>query len=171
MRAKPWARFWACAVGAVLVTTTMTGTASASTAAVEHPVTWSFVNGFFADPLGALDPATPPVGSNVWTCKPTAAHPEPVILLHGLGGNQRLNFPALSPLLANNGYCVYSLTYGNQSWLPTVGGLGSMRTSSARVKALVDKVLTSTGAEKVNVVAHSEGTTVASYALYRDLAE
>lgn len=147
----------------------VTGTVSVAAAADDvvslpnYPVTWSLAGGFFADPLGGLDPESPPVGSNRWDCEPSAAHPEPVILLHGLGGNQKMNFPALSPLLANNGYCVFSLTFGNHWWLPTVGGLQSMRTSGAEVKALVDKVLTTTGAAKVNLVAHSEGSTVAQY--------
>src|SRR5699024_477755 len=62
-----------------------------------------------------------PPGSNDFACRPTAAHPRPVVLLHGLGGNQSDNLSTLSPLLKNAGYCVFSLTYGAQPGFPLVG--------------------------------------------------
>ncbi|OZM73766.1 lipase [Amycolatopsis antarctica] len=139
-------------------------TASAAPARQTYPVVYSLAGGFVANP-GSLDPNRAPAGSNIWSCEPSPEKPEPVILLHGLGGNQGLNFPAISPLLANNGYCVFSLTYGKQWWLPTVGGLRSMPDSARELSALVDRVLTTTGASKVKLVGHSEGTTIASYYL------
>ncbi|MGW8377997.1 alpha/beta fold hydrolase [Streptomyces sp. ODS28] len=148
--------------------TPASGTRAAGTRAADtrapYPVPYSLVGGFFADPAAGLNPSAAPPGANDWTCKPTAAHPEPVVLLHGLGGNQRLNWSTMAPLLANNGYCVYSLTYGNHGTLP-VGGLESMRGSARKVSDLVDKVLRQTGARKVKLVGHSEGSTVAAYYL------
>lgn len=130
----------------------------------DYPVPYSLVGGFFANP-GGISPTVAPPGSNHWDCEPSQEHPEPVVLLHGLGGNQSLNWSSMSPLLANNGYCVFSLTYGNHWWLPPIGGLRSMRTSAEDVSDFVDKVLRKTGAEQVDLVGHSEGTTVAAHYL------
>ena len=47
-------------------------------------------------------------------CRPTAAHPYPVILVHGTFANQALSWNALRPLLEADGFCVFSLDYGNQ---------------------------------------------------------
>ena len=40
-------------------------------------------------------------GTNDWSCKPTAAHPEPVVLVHGTFGNKSTNWQTYGPLLAN----------------------------------------------------------------------
>lgn len=56
-----------------------------------------------------------------------------MILVHGLGANRTVNFPTLSPFLANHGFCVFALTYGTrpkvdppgyQPVLPGVGAIG-----------------------------------------------
>lgn len=130
-----------------------------------YPVPYSLVGGFFANPAAGLNPNTPPPGANDWDCTPSPEHPEPVVLLHGLGANQGLNWSTMSPLLANNGYCVFSLTYGNHSWLPSVGGLKSMPDSARDVSAFVDRVLRETGAKQVDLVGHSQGSTVGAYYL------
>ena len=56
-----------------------------------------------------------PPGSNNWSCKPSAAHPYPVILVHGTLANEAFSWQALSPMLANAGYCVYAFNYGANS--------------------------------------------------------
>src|SRR3954464_11924673 len=53
---------------------------------------------------------TPP-GANIWTCRPTAEHPRPVVLVPGLSGNGGRDYYAAAPLLANNGYCVFMFDY------------------------------------------------------------
>src|SRR4051794_29058963 len=53
---------------------------------------------------------TPP-GANDWTCKPSAAHPRPVVLVPGLSGNGGRAHYAPAPLLANNRYCVFLFDY------------------------------------------------------------
>lgn len=151
------------ALSVLLLGAAVTGTASATASTPQYPVPYSLAGGFFGNPAAGIDPNVSPAGSNIWSCEPSAAHPDPVVLLHGLGANQGLNWSTMSPLLANNGYCVFSLTYGANFWLPSVGGLGSIADSAKTVSALVDKVLAKTGAAKVDFVAHSEGTTVAAY--------
>lgn len=113
------------------------------------------------DPLtAALDPSPP--GSNDWSCQPTAKHPEPVVLAHGLGANQANNWSYMAPILKREGYCVFSLTYGRNPLAPPplsqVGGLIEMERSAEQFKAFVDRVLAATGATKVDVFGHSEGS-------------
>lgn len=106
-------------------------------------------------------------GTNDWTCKPTAAHPRPVVLVHGTGGNKATNWATYGPLLKNHGYCVFALTYGQQVGLPAgydlLGGYGDIRTSAAELKAFVARVRQATGAAKVDLVGHSQGTFMPEY--------
>jgi triacylglycerol lipase len=77
--------------------------------------------------------ASPP-GANDWSCTPDAAYPEPVILVRGLGANRNDNWQTFAPLLANEGYCVYALTYGTQPGatypLDQVGAFGPIESRS-----------------------------------------
>lgn len=107
--------------------------------------------------------AAPSSGYNDWSCKPSSAHPEPVVLMHGLGASGDLNFALLGPTLKSAGYCVYSFTYGSTDYSEFVGGLDSMPTSAGETAVFVDKVLAATGAARVSMVGHSEGTTVSAY--------
>ncbi|MBH0776756.1 alpha/beta fold hydrolase [Nocardia sp. NEAU-351] len=121
--------------------------------------------------LGALQGggASPP-GTNNWGCRPSAEHPEPVVLVHGLMANRVDNWQTYGPLLANNGYCVFALTYGSADGDPNgnIGGLTSMQTSSKTLDAFVDRVRQATGAPKVAIVGHSEGATMPYWYLKRD---
>ncbi len=125
----------------------------------ELPVVYSVASGFG----GVLDPESPPPGANRWTCKPSSDHPNPVILVHGTMANQHNNWNALSPLLYNNGYCVFTLNYGGPPLLGTVYGLGPIAESAQELAAFVDKVLQSTGAKKVDLVGHSQGGMMPHY--------
>lgn len=105
-------------------------------------------------------------GENIWTCRPTPAHPRPVVLVHGTGGNAATNWATYAALLHNNGYCVYALNYGVLPGLPiAVGGIGEMRASAQELKVFVAKVLASTGATQVDLVGHSQGTLMPDYYL------
>ena len=107
-------------------------------------------------------------GTNDWHCKPSAAHPEPVVLVHGFLGDKTTNWQTYGPLLKNNGYCVFALTYGASPSIPApynqaLGGLNPIPQSAAELGVFVRKVLAATHAAKVDIVGHSEGTVVPDY--------
>jgi hypothetical protein len=101
--------------------------------------------------------AAPSSGFNDWSCRPSAAHPNPLVLLHGLGGNGPGNFAYLGPYLAAAGYCAFAPTYGQASPFIPVGGTVSITRSAPQIAAFVDTVRRTTGAARVDLVGHSEG--------------
>ncbi|MGI8920365.1 MAG: lipase family alpha/beta hydrolase [Solirubrobacteraceae bacterium] len=107
--------------------------------------------------------ANPPPGANDFSCRPSAAHPDPVVLVHGLGATMGENWGYLSPLLAARGYCVFALTYGSDPRFPFAGGVIPIQQSAPELGAFVDRVLAATKAAKVDLVGHSEGTFMPEY--------
>ncbi|MFF9149700.1 esterase/lipase family protein [Streptomyces sp. NPDC055051] len=101
--------------------------------------------------------AAPSRGWNDWSCKPSAAHPRPVVLVHGTLGNSVDNWLVLAPYLVNRGYCVYSLDYGRLPNVPFFHGLGPIEKSAGELDAFVDRVLAATGAPEADLVGHSQG--------------
>src|SRR3954469_21876924 len=93
----------------------------------------------------------PPPGANV-PCHPTAAHPEPVVLVHGTAESMFDNWQALAPALKTAGYCVYAFNYGsyNGSGVLGVYGVGPIERSAQELANEVNAVLASTGASKVD---------------------
>ena len=87
------------------------------------PVPWTSVAAI--EPMLTAPNSSPP-GANDDSCVPSDAHPNPVILVHGLT-QTRAFWQTASPLLKNNGYCVFAITYGQLpgSEAPD-GGLGGM---------------------------------------------
>ena len=110
-----------------------------------------------------LRPFADPPKTNNWSCKPSAAHPEPVILIHGTWENAYDNWAGLAPILADQGYCVYALNYGNTTGLPAFNATGDMVASNTQVATFVTKVLTSTKAKHVALIGHSQGGAQARY--------
>ncbi|MEV0681822.1 alpha/beta fold hydrolase [Actinosynnema sp. NPDC050436] len=112
----------------------------------------------------ALRPDTPPAGANDFSCRPSAEHPRPVVLVHGTVENMTYNWFALSPLLAEAGYCVFAFNYGQRPGrvvgLPgsrLAGGVAPVAASAVELAAFVDEVLARTRAPEVDLVGHSQG--------------
>ncbi|MCX4525057.1 MULTISPECIES: triacylglycerol lipase [unclassified Streptomyces] len=117
-------------------------------------------------PTGAAHAASAPSsGWNNWSCKPSAAHPRPVVLVHGTFGNSVDNWLGFAPYLVHRGYCVYSLDYGQLPGVPFFNGLGPIDKSAGQLDVFVDKVLASTGAAKTDIVGHSQGGMMPNYYL------
>jgi triacylglycerol lipase len=105
-------------------------------------------------PASAAAAPSPP-GSNDASCKPTATHPYPVVLVHGTFENQAM-WALVSPQIKAKGYCVFSLDYGNNA-------TGDIPTSAGVLGNFVDQVLAETGASKVDIVGHSQGGMMPRY--------
>jgi triacylglycerol lipase len=102
---------------------------------------------------GASSPPTslgvPPPGANDPSCH-SAAHPEPVVLVHGTFEDMSTNWTELAPVLEASGYCVWALDYGNR-------GTGEIAKSAHQLRTFVNHVLAVTGARRVDIVGHSQG--------------
>lgn len=152
--------------GVAAVAITLAATLAAGTASAEAPlvVPSAFLAGVPAE-LGNPGGSAP--GSNDFSCKPTRTHPNPVVLVHGTAGNRQTNWATYAPLLANEGYCVFALTYGNfpeQPWpLSAIGGMQEIPSSATQLSSFVDQVLTATGAQAVDLIGHSQGTIISGY--------
>lgn len=109
--------------------------------------------------------SAPTSGWNDYSCKPSAAHPRPVILVHGTFANATDNWLTLAPYLEARGYCVFSLDYGQLPGVPLVYGLGPIDKSAEQLQVYVDKVLAATGAAKADLVGHSQGGMMPRYYL------
>jgi triacylglycerol esterase/lipase EstA (alpha/beta hydrolase family) len=134
--------------------------AGAASAQSSPPVNYDFASGFLST---YSSPTVPPPGANYWSCRPTAQHPYPVVLVHGTIENMNDNWQAASPILASHGYCVFALNYGGGSPADNVQGTGEIATSARQLASFVDRVLAATGASKVDIVGHSQGGMMPRY--------
>jgi triacylglycerol esterase/lipase EstA (alpha/beta hydrolase family) len=125
-----------------------------------YPVNHSFSLGFIT---GFVNPTQPPLGANNWSCKPTAAHPFPVVLVPGTIENMNDNWGGASPLLANNGYCVFAFNYGGLLPSDPVQATGPIADSAAQLVTFINRVLAATGKSKVDIVGHSQGGMMPRY--------
>jgi hypothetical protein len=104
----------------------------------------------------AADVAVAPPGANDWSCKPDAAHPQPVVLVNGTFKTMAENWATLSPKLAAEGYCVFAFDYGEAATAPVPD-------SAAQLRDFVETVLSRTGAKKADLVGHSQGGMMPRY--------
>jgi triacylglycerol esterase/lipase EstA (alpha/beta hydrolase family) len=130
-------------------------------AASSLPVIYSFAAGVTAE---LVSPGSSPPGANDFSCRPSAAHPYPVVLVHGTFGDMTDSWQALSPLLKNAGYCVFALNYGGSPGNP-IQGYEEIANSAGQLAAFVGQVLAATGAGKVDIVGHSQGGMMPRYFL------
>jgi triacylglycerol esterase/lipase EstA (alpha/beta hydrolase family) len=146
---------------AVLVVLVVVLAPAAPAGAAQRPVVYNFQAGLAA---GAASNAGSPPGANDFGCRPSAAHPRPVVLVHGTFENQANNWNALAPLLANHGYCVFSLNYGGLLF-GQIGATGEIGSSAGELAAFVDRVLAATGATRIDIIGHSQGGMMPRYHL------
>ncbi|GHA11061.1 esterase/lipase family protein [Streptomyces echinoruber] len=117
-------------------------------------------------PAATAHAATAPDrGWNDYSCRPSAAHPRPVVLVHGTFANSVDNWLSLAPYLTARGYCVFSLDYGELPGVAVFHGLGPVADSAKQLSAFVDRVLAATGAAKADLVGHSQGGMMPRYYL------
>ena len=114
-----------------------------------------------------LNPGGTLPGANQWDRPMSKAHPNPVILMHGTAGGAQTNWGLYVPLLVQQGFSPFTLTFGAVKAAPwplsALGGMAPLEDSAAEFGEFVDKVLDATGADKVDVVGHSQGTLVPGY--------
>ena len=101
-------------------------------------------------------PGIPPPGANDFALPPAAAHPYPVILVHGTFGDMTVSWNLFAPALEA------------QRLLRVRARLvqprdGADRPSADKLVAFIDEVRTKTGAAKVSLVGHSQGGMLARY--------
>ncbi|MBP2192279.1 esterase/lipase family protein [Nocardia goodfellowii] len=121
---------------------------------------------------GLLNPDAAPPGTNDWNCKPTEANPRPVIAVHGTWMNAYNGFAYMGQPMKDAGLCVFTFNYGRSnlleggglgSVLPGVMGTGYIQDSAKQLATFVDRVLAATGAEEVDIVAHSQGGSMSNW--------
>ncbi|MFI1184115.1 esterase/lipase family protein [Streptomyces sp. NPDC020799] len=161
MRVRTTMRRFLKAAGAALVAVCLIAAPTAAEAPAARP-------GVPLRDLGAVDfalallasvphPDRSPAGADDFTCRPSAAHPYPVVLVHGTIENAYENWSALAPLLKSAGYCVFALNYGETKPHAVLKAVGPVPRSARQLAAYVDKVRAATRAAKVDLVGHSQG--------------
>jgi triacylglycerol esterase/lipase EstA (alpha/beta hydrolase family) len=156
-RIRRWSGAAVVALALVAVTTSFAPSASAAV-----PV--GTLSGGIAQALIAPRSVA---GANDWLCRPSAAHPRPVVLVHGTLEAVSVNWSALSPMLKNAGYCVFTLSYGENllSLNGRLPGLADIGDSARQLSSFIDSVRFWTGASKVDLVGHSQGGMMPNYYL------
>jgi triacylglycerol esterase/lipase EstA (alpha/beta hydrolase family) len=142
--------------GLALLTTPIVIAAPAQAAATIQP---SIAAGIA---VALTNPAAPPPGVNNFGCQLSAAHPRPVILIPGTFANMEDDYGALGPVLANDGYCVFSLNYGGPPGA-FIQSTGPVPPSAQQVAGLIGQVRANYGGVQVDLVGHSQGGLLAEY--------
>lgn len=111
-------------------------------------------------------PGSAPLGANDFRCRPGSDHPNPVVLVHGSDSDSYSDWAALSPMLVERGFCVFSLNYGSDG-KPGKYARADIARSAREVGEFVEQVREATGAVEVDLVGYSQGATVARYFVNR----
>ena len=102
-------------------------------------------------------------GINDPSCVPSGQIVEPVVLLHGTYNNAGV-WKSLIPMLKDQGACVWAFDYGAddvslQNASPSTKAISDLDDAAEEIAQHVDYVRAVTGAEKVDLVGHSQGGT------------
>ena len=182
---RRWRTWWTAAVGRRTVLAAACGmaamTASLGMGMVQPPTSLraqpaSYKVGNELDGMASefSDPTGMPPGIANAPCTASAAHPVPVVLVHGTFANENFTWQALAPMLADDGYCVFGLNYGGTSWTTQGGnhsfGIDKVENSAAELAAFVARVLawttepgTAAHPTQVDIVGHSQGGMMPRY--------
>jgi triacylglycerol esterase/lipase EstA (alpha/beta hydrolase family) len=137
------------------------GPVTRANASTSYPVIYDSA---VAAAVAVANPGGSPPAANDWSCQPGPAHPRPVVLVHGTFANMAVTWNALSPLLKNEGYCIFALNFGGLI-AGQIGGTRDIAASAAELGDFVDRVLAATGATTVDMVGHSQGGMMPRYYL------
>lgn len=152
----------AALLGAVALAAPALAAAPGTPTGADGPVQTSFPDAFT---YSLQNPEANPPGANA-DCAPSAAHPRPVILVHGTWEDAYDNWSGVTRQLSDAGYCVYALNFGKSglleqgglgALLPGVDGTAPVQDSAKELAAFTDAVLAETGASQVDMVGHSQG--------------
>ena len=148
------------AVAALVFAATTLACAASPAFAGSLPVIYNGIYGY-----AHVSPTASPPGANNWSCRPSAAHAQPVILVHGTFADMSDSWQALSPLLYDKGYCVFTLNYGSYNGSGALGvyATGDIAASAQQLSDFVNRVLAATGASQVDLVGHSQGGMMPRY--------
>ncbi len=117
-------------------------------------------------------PTSSPPGVNLADCQPDGAHPYPVILLPGTFYTVAETWQALGPILADAGYCVYAVNYGQAALTTLTGGrvssIGPIEASAEQLATFVTQVRSETGAARIDLVGWSQGGMMPRWYMTKD---
>ncbi|WP_020497259.1 esterase/lipase family protein [Sciscionella marina] len=150
-------RGWMVRAGVVAAALGLTlGTGAVANAAEREPTGPPQPNILAAGAYALPNPRIMPPGTNDWNCKPSPAHPNPVLLSNGTIANSYDDWAGLSQRLVDAGYCVFSTNIGGSpgAFIQTVGPVAG---NASQLAEFGDTVLRATGAKKLDVVGHSQG--------------
>ena len=104
------------------------------------------------------NPGTKVPGTNDFTCTPRKGT-HPVVLIPGTTEDAFITWSYYGPRMQAAGLCVYTFNYNPMSHplVEAVSTTGNIYSTAAFMAHFVDKVLKSTGADKVDLVGHSQG--------------
>lgn len=101
-------------------------------------------------------------GVNDFNCKLTPDHPRPLLLVHATLLTKE-SWWTFAPVLVEEGYCVFALTYGRFKDIPLVGGLAPIAQSAKEVADFGDEILRRMNVTQLDYVGHSQGGILGRY--------
>ena len=103
-------------------------------------------------------PGTKVPGTNDFTCKPRKGT-HPVVLVPGTTEDAFITWSYYGPRLQQAGFCVYTFNYNPMTHplMEASATTGNIYSTAAFMAHFVDKVLKATGADKVDLIGHSQG--------------